>query len=197
MSKRTFDILVSLLGLILLAPIFTVVGILIKIDSKGPIFYLQERIGKRFRPFKIIKFRTMFHYNHIGHLVTASNDRRITRIGKYLRKYKLDELPQLFNVLKGDMSLVGPRPEVKKYVDLFQSDYNMILTVRPGITDPASLKYLNEEEILASHPDFEDAYIKKVLPDKIKLSLEYVKNQNIIDDIIIILKTIFRTKNIK
>lgn len=194
MLKRSFDILSSLIGLILLIPIFIVVSILIKIDSKGPVFFSQERMGKDFKPFRIFKFRTMVQTNS-GPLITTANDLRITRIGKYLRRYKIDELPQLFNVLKGDMSLVGPRPEVKRYVDLFESDYRNILTVRPGITDPASLRYSNEEAILASSPVYERAYIEKILPDKIRLSLEYVNNHNIFKDVTIIFKTIFRIRN--
>lgn len=194
MLKRSFDILSSLLGLILLIPLFIVVSILIKVDSKGPIFFSQERIGKDFKPFRIFKFRTMVQTKS-GPLITTANDLRITRVGKYLRRYKIDELPQLLNVLKGDMSLVGPRPEVKRYVDLFKSDYRKILTVRPGITDPASLRYSNEEAILSQLPDHEEAYIKRILPEKINLSLEYVNNRTMMRDIMIILKTIFKIRN--
>lgn len=194
MLKRSFDIISSLLGLILLIPIFIVVSILIKVDSRGPIFFSQERIGKDFKPFRIFKFRTMIQTNN-GPLITTTNDLRITRIGKYLRRYKIDELPQLFNVLKGDMSLVGPRPEVKRYVDLFESDYRKILTIRPGITDPASIRYSNEEALLSQSPEYEKFYIERILPEKLSLSIEYVKNNNIITDIIIILKTIFRIGN--
>ncbi|MFN3480145.1 MAG: sugar transferase [Thermodesulfovibrionales bacterium] len=196
MLKRAFDILSSFVGLVILFPVFIIIGILIKIDSKGPVFFLQERMGKDFRSFRILKFRTMVHEDNSGPLVTTRGDKRITRIGRYLRRYKLDELPQLLNVLKGDMSLVGPRPEVKKYVDLFESDYRKILTIRPGITDPASIRYSNEEAILSQSPNLEEIYIKKILPDKIKLSIEYVKNHNIIMDIMIILKTIFGIRNL-
>lgn len=195
MLKRSFDIISSLAGLILLIPFFIVVSILIKVDSKGPVFFAQERIGKDFRPFRILKFRTMVHGDNNGPLITTREDKRITRIGKYLRRYKIDELPQLFNVLKGDMSLVGPRPEVKKYVDLFESDYRKILTVRPGITDPASIRYSNEEELLSQSPDHEEAYIKSILPEKINLSLEYVNNHTMMRDIMIILETIFKIRN--
>ncbi|MFN3396685.1 MAG: sugar transferase [Thermodesulfovibrionales bacterium] len=194
MLKRSFDIIASLLGLILLIPFFIVVSILIKVDSKGPVFFSQERIGKDFKPFRIFKFRTMIQTNN-GPLITTANDLRITRVGKYLRRYKIDELPQLFNVLKGDMSLVGPRPEVKKYVDLFDSDYRKILTIRPGLTDPASLRYSNEEAILSQSPDYEEAYIKRILPEKINLSLEYVNNHTMMRDITIILETIFKIRN--
>lgn len=196
MIKRAFDILVSFFGLILLFPLFIVVAIFVKIDSKGPIFFSQERIGKDFKPFRILKFRTMVQTKD-GPFITAANDQRITRIGKYLRRYKIDELPQLFNVLKGDMSLVGPRPEIKRYVDLFESEYRTILKVRPGITDPASIRYSNEEIILSQSPDYEGLYIKKILPEKINLSIEYIKNHNMIIDIMIILKTIFKIGNSK
>jgi len=194
MLKRAFDILLSLLGLILVAPILLIAGLLIKIDSKGPVFFKQERVGKDFRPFMIWKFRTMVHDQNNGPLITTRDDKRITRIGGYLRRYKIDELPQLVNVLKGDMSFVGPRPEVKKYVDLFESDFRKILTIRPGITDPASIRYSNEEAILSSSPDYEEVYITRILPDKLRLSSEYVKNHNIIKDILLILKTIFRIR---
>lgn len=196
MLKRAFDIIFSFIGIILLFPIFIIVGIIIKIDSKGPIFFSQERIGKNFKAFKILKFRTMV-YDNKGPLLTARGDQRITRVGKYLRRYKIDELPQLFNVFKGDMSLVGPRPEVRKYVELFKPYYKEILTLRPGITDPASLKYSDEESILSLSQDYEELYIRRILPDKIKLSLEYIKNQNIITDILIIFRTILRIKNSK
>lgn len=196
MLKRAFDIIFSFIGIILLFPIFIIVGIIIKIDSKGPIFFSQERIGKNFKAFKILKFRTMV-YDNKGPLLSARGDQRITRVGKYLRRYKIDELPQLFNVFKGDMSLVGPRPEVRKYVELFKPYYKEILTLRPGITDPASLKYSDEESILSLSQDYEELYIRRILPDKIKLSLEYIKNQNIITDILIIFRTILRIKNSK
>lgn len=194
MLKRSFDIFSSLIGIILLIPVFIIVGIIIKIDSRGPLFFTQERIGKHFKPFKILKFRTMV-YGSDGPLITAKGDQRITRVGRYLRRYKIDELPQLFNVIKGDMSIVGPRPEVKKYVELFKSDYVHILTVRPGITDPASLRYSDEESILSLSHEYEELYIKRILPDKIKLSLEYVKDHNMIKDILIIIKTIVQIRN--
>lgn len=196
MLKRAFDIIFSFMGIILLFPIFIIVGIIIKIDSKGPIFFSQERIGKNFKAFRILKFRTMV-YDNKGPLLTARGDQRITQVGKYLRRYKIDELPQLLNVFKGDMSLVGPRPEVRKYVELFKPYYKEILTYCPGITDPASLKYSDEEAILSQSQDYEELYIGRILPDKIKLSLEYIKNQNIITDIFIIFKTILRIKTSK
>lgn len=194
MLKRAFDIFFSLTGLLLLSPFFILVGLLIKLDSKGPIFFSQERIGRHFKPFRILKFRTMVRCNN-GPLITTAIDQRITRIGKYLRRYKIDELPQLLNVLKGDMSLVGPRPEVKKYVALFESDYRKILTVRPGITDPASIMYKNEEDLLAVSRDYEEFYIKKILPDKIRLSLKYIEHPSIVKDTLIIFKTLLKTRN--
>lgn len=194
MLKRAFDIFFSLTGLLLLSPFFILVGLLIKLDSKGPIFFSQERIGRHFKPFRILKFRTMVRCNN-GPLITTAIDQRITRIGKYLRRYKIDELPQLLNVLKGDMSLVGPRPEVKKYVALFESDYRKILTVRPGITDPASIMYINEEDLLAVSRDYEEFYIKKILPDKIRLSLKYIEHPSIVKDTLIIFKTLLKTRN--
>lgn len=194
MLKRVFDIFFSLVGLLLLSPFFILVGLLIKLDSKGPIFFSQERIGRHFKPFRILKFRTMVRCNN-GPLITTAIDQRITRIGKYLRRYKIDELPQLLNVLKGDMSLVGPRPEVKKYVALFESDYRKILTVRPGITDPASIIYINEEDLLAVSGDYEEFYIKKILPDKIRLSLKYIEHPSIVKDTLIIFKTLLKTRN--
>lgn len=194
MLKRAFDIFFSLTGLLLLSPFFILVGLLIKLDSKGPIFFSQERIGRHFKPFRILKFRTMVRCNN-GPLITTAIDQRITRIGKYLRRYKIDELPQLLNVLKGDMSIVGPRPEVKKYVALFESDYRKILTVRPGITDPASIMYINEEDLLAVSRDYEEFYIKKILPDKIRLSLKYIEHPSIVKDTLIIFKTLLKTRN--
>lgn len=194
MLKRAFDIFFSLTGLLLLSPFFILIALFIRLDSKGPIFFSQERIGRDFRPFRILKFRTMGCCNN-GPLITTANDQRITRIGKFLRKYKIDELPQLFNVLKGDMSLVGPRPEVKKYVALFESDYRKILTVRPGITDPASIMYINEEDLLAASRDYEEFYIKKILPDKIRISLKYIEHPSVIKDTLIIFKTLLKTRN--
>jgi lipopolysaccharide/colanic/teichoic acid biosynthesis glycosyltransferase len=193
MLKRAFDIMCSFTGLIVLSPLFAVAAISIKIDSKGPVFFLQERMGRNFRPFRIIKFRTMAAgAERAGSLITVSGDSRITRLGHILRKYKIDELPQLINVLKGDMSLVGPRPEVKKYVELFRTDYGRLLTVRPGITDPASLRYSDEEGILLLSANWEEDYVKRILPAKIRLSSAYVDNHGVVTDIKLILKTILR-----
>lgn len=193
MVKRLFDIFFSFLGLTFLLPLFVVVAVLVKLDSRGPIFFLQERIGRHFRPFKIFKFRTMSTSPfQKGPLITVGGDKRITRIGKYLRKYKIDELPQLINVLLGDMSFVGPRPEVRKYVELFKKDYKKLLTVRPGITDPASVVFFDEENILSNAPYLEKNYIEKILPEKICLALAYLKNPSLLTDIKLILQTLFK-----
>lgn len=172
-------------------PLFIIAAILIKLDGSGPILFKQERIGKDFKTFRIFKFRTMEdNAEKNGPKITSAKDNRITKIGKYLRKYKLDELPQLFNVLRGEMSFVGPRPEVKEYVNIFESDYKRLLRIRPGITDPASIKYSNEEKILAVADNWEEEYRKNILPEKIKLSLHYVENHNLITDLKLILRTI-------
>ena len=161
MMKRVFDIGVSFLGLLLLAPLLVPVALLIKWDSRGPVFFRQERIGKRFRPFVIYKFRTMVHDGlPKGAPITADGDPRITRVGRLLRKTKIDELPQLINVLKGEMSFVGPRPELRRYVELFQQEYVEILKIRPGITDLASLEYRDEAAVLGLSENPEDEYLR-------------------------------------
>jgi lipopolysaccharide/colanic/teichoic acid biosynthesis glycosyltransferase len=191
--KRTFDILVSSLGLLACLPLFLIVAILIKLDSKGPIFFIQQRIGQNFRPFQIYKFRSMVNDAAVkGGQITTDDDVRITKIGAILRKTKIDELPQLVNVLKGEMSLVGPRPEVPSYVYLFRSDYQEILSVQPGITDLASLKYRDEAALLAKAMNPEQEYVEKVLPDKIRLAKEYVKKSSFVFDLTLILKTPLR-----
>jgi lipopolysaccharide/colanic/teichoic acid biosynthesis glycosyltransferase len=192
--KRLFDIFFSSIGLLILSPLFVIVALLIKLNSEGPVFFRQERIGKYFKPFIIFKFRTMTADTiKKGPVITVCGDNRITKIGKFLRKYKIDELPQLFNVLKGEMSFVGPRPEVKEYVQLFSSYYKKLLKIRPGITDPSSIKYSNEEYILSLSKNWEEDYTKRILPEKIKLSLHYVENHNVITDLKLIVKTIFKT----
>jgi lipopolysaccharide/colanic/teichoic acid biosynthesis glycosyltransferase len=191
--KRVLDIAVSLTGLICLLPLMLWVGLLIKLDSAGPIFFKQERLGRGFRPFRILKFRTMIvDAQSKGKLITSAEDPRVTRIGRTLRKLKVDELPQLINVLKGDMSLVGPRPEVPRYVRAFQTDYEEILKVRPGITDLASLKYRNEEALLGGFDDPEEEYVKRVLPDKIKLAKDYLERSSFYFDLSLILKTVMK-----
>ncbi len=192
--KRLFDIFFSLIGLLFLSPLFVAVALLIKLGSEGSVFFRQERIGKNFESFRIYKFRTMaVGADKMGPLITVGGDKRITKIGKFLRKYKIDELPQLFNVLKGEMSFVGPRPEVKKYVQLFKSDYKKLLKIRPGITDPASIQYSAEETNLSLSKSWEEDYIKKILPEKIKLSLHYLDNHNFITDLKLILITVLKT----
>lgn len=193
MIKRSFDIAVSSLALLLCLPLFLVTAVLIKLDSKGPVLFAQQRIGKHFRPFWIYKFRSMVQAApESGGQISVANDPRITRVGSLLRKSKIDELPQLINVLKGEMSLVGPRPEVAKYVQLFRTDYEEILQVQPGITDLASLKYRDEGALLAQSQDPEREYASHVLPDKIELAKEYVKRSSFRFDLVILLKTPLR-----
>lgn len=177
---RLFDIFFSALGLIILFPFFVVFYLLIRIESKGGAFYIQERIGKNGKPFGLYKFRTMrVGSDTEGLLTVGERDRRITRIGYILRKTKIDELPQLLNVLKGDMSLVGPRPEVRKYTDLYTEEQRKVLSVRPGITDYASIEYVNENELLSKADDPERMYIEEVMPDKIKLNMKYLKHYTV------------------
>lgn len=189
--KRIFDLSFSSVGLILLSPLFVVLYFLIKADSPGGAFYLQKRVGKGGKEFNLIKFRSMHLNSEKKGLLTVGNrDSRITRVGYYLRKYKLDELPQLLNVLWGNMSLVGPRPEVKKYTDLYTEEQKRLLAVKPGITDYASLYFINENEILEREAEPERAYVEKVLPRKLSLSLQYIERQTILLDLDIIWKTI-------
>ena len=191
--KRTFDIVMSLIGIIILSPIFIIVSILIKIDSPGNILFLQKRVGRYGKEFNIYKFRTMISdAEKLGKQITVGEDSRITKIGAILRKFKIDELPQLFNVLNGDMSLVGPRPEVPKYVKLYSEEQKKVLNVRPGITDMASLRYRDENDILGKVDNPEEYYINVIMQDKLNLNLEYIEKSNIIFDISLILKTIIK-----
>jgi len=191
--KRCFDVAAAATGLLVVAPLFAVVAIAIKLDSAGPVFFRQQRVGRNFRPFRIYKFRTMVaDAPKLGGQVTAGRDPRITRVGHLLRKTKVDELPQLLNVLLGDMSLVGPRPEVPKYVELFREDYRDVLLVRPGITDLASVKYRDEADILAAAADPEREYVERVLPDKIKLARQYIADVSLAGDVGLILRTLLR-----
>jgi lipopolysaccharide/colanic/teichoic acid biosynthesis glycosyltransferase len=192
-SKRTFDLVAAILGLVLLFPLLLLVACLIKLDSPGPVLFRQERMGKGFRPFLINKFRTMVHdAPRRGGPITLGADPRITRVGWMLRKTKIDELPQLINVLQGEMSFVGPRPEVRPYVERFREDYEEILKVLPGITDLASVKYRDEAEVLGRFADPEAAYVGHILPEKIKLAKEYVRRSSLFFDITLILKTLLR-----
>ena len=190
MLKRIFDIVSSLFGLILLSPFMIIIAILIKLDSKGPIFFKQVRVTKNGREFKIFKYRTMRVGSDKFSQITVGKDSRITKVGDFLRKYKLDEIPQLINVLIGDMSLVGPRPEVPKYVALYTEEQKEILKVRAGITDYASIEFSNENDILANETDPEKAYIEKIMPRKIELNKKYLSEISVITDIKIILLTI-------
>jgi lipopolysaccharide/colanic/teichoic acid biosynthesis glycosyltransferase len=174
---RFFDLLFSFLGLIILFPFFLLIGIAILIGSRGGIFYLQTRAGRNSRDFRLIKFRTMrTGSDKLGGLTVGERDPRITGTGAFLRRYKLDELPQLLNVLKGEMSLVGPRPELRKYVDLYSEEQKKVLSIRPGITDMASLKYINENEILGASADPERTYIEEIMPAKLELNREFLEN---------------------
>ena len=190
MLKRIFDIISSLFGLILLSPFMIIIAILIKIDSKGPVFFKQVRVTKNGREFKIFKYRTMRVGSDKYSQITVGKDNRITKIGAFLRKYKLDEIPQLINVLLGDMSLVGPRPEVPKYVALYTDEQKEILKVRAGVTDYASIEFSNENDLLANEIDPEKAYIEKIMPRKIELNKRYLLEISILTDIKIILLTI-------
>jgi len=190
-GKRVFDIVVSLMALIVLLPFLFLISIGIKFSSKGDIFYKQERVGEAFKPFMLYKFRSMvIGADKIGPGVTSGDDPRITKIGKILRRTKIDELPQLFNVLRGEMSLVGPRPELMKFVESEKEAYKKVLSIKPGITDNASIAYRDEEEIMKQYDDKERAYIEEVLPKKIKLYNEYIDNISFINDCKLILQTL-------
>lgn len=190
MLKRIFDITLSLFGLIILLPFMLIIAILIKIDSKGPVFFKQIRVTKNGKEFKIFKYRTMRVGSDKYSQITVGKDNRITKVGAFLRKYKLDEIPQLINVLIGDMSLVGPRPEVPKYVALYTDEQKEILKVRAGITDYASIEFSDENDLLASEEEPEKAYIEKIMPKKIELNKKYLSEISILTDIKIILLTI-------
>lgn len=188
--KRLFDIVASGLGLLVLSPIFLVLAIWIKMDSEGPVFYRQVRVGRNNKDFRIFKFRSMRVNADKGSLVTIGDDPRITRSGRFIRKMKLDELPQLINVLIGDMSLVGPRPEVRHYVDYWTPQQMSVLAVRPGITDPASIKFRNENELMGKADDPERYYINTIMQEKLNLYLKYVSHHSLFGDIGLIFKTI-------
>ncbi len=189
--KRSFDMVVSFIFFILLLPIFIAFFFWVILDSPGGAFYKQKRVGKNGKDFSLLKFRTMYTGSDFKGLLTiGTHDHRITGAGKFLRRYKLDELPQLYNVFKGDMSIVGPRPEVRKYVDLYDSEQLKVLNVRPGLTDYASLEYIDENKILGKSHDPEQVYIHEIMPEKLKLNLKYIKEQSFIVDIKIILRTL-------
>lgn len=194
MIKRLFDIIFSFFGLLFTLPLLVLVALLIKNTSSGPVFYRGIRIGKDGKPFRIFKFRTMVdNAEKLGGPSTAGDDPRLTKIGNFLKKYQLDELPQLINVLTSEMSLVGPRPEVKMYVDIMTNEEkNAILSIKPGMTDLASLWNFHESEVLKGSPDPEKAYIEKIRPEKIRLQLKYVKNRSFCLDLKIIFKTVLK-----
>lgn len=188
--KRLFDIIASGLGLIVLSPLFVILAIWIKTDSKGPVFYRQTRVGRGNKDFRLYKFRSMRpDSDKLGLITVGGRDPRVTRSGYYIRKYKLDEFPQLINVFIGDMSLVGPRPEVRKYVDMYTTEQMRVLSVRPGITSLASIRYRNENDILAATDDPDRCYIDKVMPDKLAIDLEYVDRATLWNDIKLIFST--------
>ncbi len=191
MTKRIFDIFFSFVGLVLLFPLFVLLAIIIILDSRGGVFYRQTRVGKRGVDFSLYKFRSMSTgADKKGLLTIGGNDNRITKVGVFIRKYKLDELPQLINVLFGEMSLVGPRPEVRKYVDLYSMEQLQVLQVKPGITDYASIEYSTENELLGKSINPEETYIKEVMPAKLQLNLKYIKEMGFVTDVKIILGTL-------
>ena len=193
MLIRLLDIMLSLLGLLFLLPIFLILAVCIKFDSQGNIFFRQIRVGKEGQDFRIYKFRTMIvNAEKMGIITIGERDPRITNSGYFLRKYKLDELPQLINVLKGEMSFVGPRPEVRKYVEMYNQEQLKILTVKPGITDYASIEYINEDEILGKSSDPEKTYIEEIMPQKIKYNMKYINNKTVIEYFKIIFLTIIK-----
>ena len=191
--KRLCDIVLSGLGLLVLCPVLLVIAVWIKLDSKGPVFYRQTRVGKDGVDFKIYKFRSMRTGSDKGSLITiGGRDSRITRSGYYIRKYKLDELPQLINVFKGDMSLVGPRPEVRRYVDLYTQEQKAVLSVRPGITDYASIEYMDENVLLEKSADPDKTYIEEIMPAKIKLNMRYINNPTLAEYLKLIFLTVLK-----
>ncbi len=194
MAKRLFDIFFSFIGLILLSPVFLLIALVIKLTSKGPVFYRGKRVGKGGKIFRIYKFRTMVeNAEQIGGPSTAGDDPRLTTIGKFIKKFKIDELSQLINVLKGEMSLVGPRPEVSFYVDMMtEEEKSTILSIRPGITDWASLWNFNEEEILRGSSDPEKTYQEEIRPEKIRLQIKYARERSMLTDIKIIIQTVLK-----
>jgi len=189
--KRCFDLLFSIVGILLLSPVLIFIAMVIVLESKGGVIYKQTRVGRHNKDFNLFKFRTMFvNSDQKGLLTVGKKDARITKSGYILRQSKLDELPQLFNIIKGDMSLIGPRPEVRKYVNLYTPEQLQVLTVRPGLSDLASLEYINENELLAQSETPEELYISTIMPAKLKLNLEYIQKQSFIFDLQLIFKTI-------
>jgi lipopolysaccharide/colanic/teichoic acid biosynthesis glycosyltransferase len=187
--KRSFDVLFSTLGLVFLSPLFLLVGTSIKMDSKGPVFYRGQRIGRCGKPFRMWKFRTMHPNVQKFGITTGKDDPRVTRVGRFLRRYKIDELPQLINVLTGEMSLVGPRPDFLEHTSAYTGEEELILTVRPGITDYASLRFRNQDELIGSE-DPHRIFIEKIRPEKNRLRVDYVKRQSLAEDFKILFQTV-------
>lgn len=192
LPKRVFDVVMSLAGLFVLSPLLLATAVMVALLDGRPVLFLQERIGLNGKPFTLCKFRSMRASNEDSPQITADGDQRITNLGHWLRKLKLDELPQLWNVLIGEMSFVGPRPEVAKYVDLYDKDQQRVLQLMPGITDPASLKYFDESERLATADDAHEMYVQTIMPDKIRINLEYGAKASLLSDVGVILKTVRR-----
>lgn len=192
MPERLFNLLIAFFIFIITFPVFLFISLVIKLNSKGPVFFIQKRVGQYNIDFNLYKFRTMVVQKENNQLITIGNDKRITNVGKILRKFKLDELPQLINIIKGDMNIVGPRPEVRKYVELYSAEQLKILNAKPGLTDPSSIKFSNESEILGKYKNPEEAYIKIIMPEKINTSINYLEKRNMLTDIQIIINTIIK-----
>ncbi|MFN3445313.1 MAG: sugar transferase [Bacteroidia bacterium] len=193
MFKRLFDIFCSALGIVILSPLFLILWVAVKLESHGPAFFMQTRVGKNNKEFKLYKFRSMYvDAEARGQLTVGMRDPRITKVGYNLRRFKLDELPQLLNVIKGDMSLVGPRPEVRKYVNMYTPEQMKVLDVRPGITDYASIQFINENELLAQAENPEEYYIQHIMPKKLEMNLDYIKSNHSFKDVSLILKTVLK-----
>jgi len=192
-AKRAFDLVAASLGLLVLSPLFAAVAVMIRTTSPGPVFFRQERVGLRGRSFRIYKFRTMRHdAEAVGGQLTVGGDPRITRVGAALRRGKIDELPQLINVVRGEMSLVGPRPEVPRYVAHYDDRQRRVLDVRPGITDPASIAFRDENDLLAASEDPERTYLTEVMPRKLEMNLDYLERRGLVSDVAVILSTLAR-----
>lgn len=193
MTKRIFDLSVSFILLVLFSPFYILIALLIKLDSSGPVHYKALRVGKNGRLFNLLKFRTMkVNSSNLGPAITQKFDPRITRVGKILREIKVDEIPQLWNVIRGDMSLVGPRPEDPRYVEKYNAEQRKVLLVKPGLSSPASIEYRHEEKLLSTQADnLEEYYVRQVMPRKLKIDLDYVENQSLIRDVAICFKTAY------
>jgi len=191
-TKRTFDVVACVAAVVILCPLWLCIGLLVACGSKGGALYRQTRVGRDGKEFKLLKFRTMRQdADKIGGLITVGEDARVTRIGRFLRKYKIDELPQFLNIIAGDMSIVGPRPEVPKYVALYDERQRQVLSVRPGLTDYASIEYISENELLAHSSNPDRTYIEEIMPAKLELNLKYIENQSVSEDLRLICKTLF------